>query len=73
VKFADREMKELELLQVRCSDGSSLNFSGLEHTTALKHVSLKGSFDDTVKEELRQTVAQHTNRPTLKLVGPRSS
>lgn len=72
VKFADGDMKELEQLRVRSLDGSSLNFSGLEHTSSLKHVWLKGSFDDTVKQELLQKVAQHPNRPTTKLEGPRS-
>ncbi|XP_066338409.1 disease resistance protein RPM1-like [Miscanthus floridulus] len=73
VKFADRDMKELEQLKVRSLDGSSLNFSGLQHTSSLKHVWLKGSFDDTLKQELLQKIAQHPNRPTPKLDEPRSS
>ncbi|XP_066387978.1 disease resistance protein Pik-2-like isoform X4 [Miscanthus floridulus] len=73
VKFADRDMKLLEQLKVRSLDGSSLNFSGLKHTSSLKHVWLKGSFDDTLKQELLQKIAQHPNRPTPKMDEPRSS
>lgn len=67
VKFAESEMDELEVLKVHCLDGSSLKFSGIEQPSSLKHVWLKGSFDDTVKEELRQKVAQHRNKPVFKL------
>jgi len=62
VKFAEQEMTELELLKVHCLEGSSLKFSGIERPGELKHVWLKGSFDDTVKAELRQKVKQHKNK-----------
>lgn len=67
VKFANGEMQGLELLKVCCLDGSSLKFSGIEHPRNLKHVSLKGSFDDTVKAELRKKVNLNENKPDLKL------
>lgn len=66
VKFAEREMNDLELLKVHCLDGSSLQLSGIEHPPSLKHVWLKGSFDDTVKEELRRKVGQHPKKPSCK-------
>jgi len=62
VKFAENEMTELELLKVHCLEGSSLKFSGIERPAKLKYVWLKGSFDDTVKAELRQKVKQHHNK-----------
>ena len=62
VKFAENEMTELELLKVHCLEGSSLKFSGIERPAKLKYVWLKGSFDDTVKAELRQKVKQHQNK-----------
>jgi hypothetical protein len=62
MKFAENEMTELELLKVHCLEGSSLMFSGIERPAKLKHVWLKGSFDDTVKAELRQKVKQHHNK-----------
>ncbi|CAO2146644.1 unnamed protein product [Urochloa humidicola] len=67
VKFAESEMDELETLKVHCLDGSSLQLSGIEHPPSLKHVWLKGSFDDTVKEELRRKVGQHPKKPVCKL------
>jgi hypothetical protein len=67
VKFANGEMQGLELLKVCCLDGSSLKFSGIEHPRNLKHVSLKGSFDDTVKAELRKKVNLNESKPVLKL------
>jgi hypothetical protein len=62
VKFAEQEMTELELLKVHCLEGSSLKFSGIERPGELKHVWLKGSFDDTVKAEFWQKVKQHKNK-----------
>ncbi|KAF8700241.1 hypothetical protein HU200_034621 [Digitaria exilis] len=59
VKFAEREMNDLELLKIHCLDGSSLQLSGIEHPPSLMHVCLMGSFDDTVKEELRRKVGKH--------------
>nr|CAB3492000.1 unnamed protein product [Digitaria exilis] len=66
VKFAEREMDDLELLKVHSLDGSSLQLSGIEQPPSLRHVWLKGSFDDTVKEELRRKVGQHPNKPSCK-------
>jgi hypothetical protein len=73
VKFTEGEMRELEQLNVCCLGRSSLNFSGLEHTSSLKRVWIKGSFDDSLNEELRQKVGQHPKRPSMKLEGPSSS
>ncbi|CAN6361545.1 unnamed protein product [Urochloa humidicola] len=68
VKFTGRDMYELEKLKIHCLNGSSLQLSGIEHYPfSLKLIWLKGSFDDTVKEELRRKVAQHPKKPILKL------
>ncbi|RCV39004.1 hypothetical protein SETIT_8G187600v2 [Setaria italica] len=67
VMFAGGEMFELKVLKVHCSTGASLQLSRIERLHSLKYVWLKGSFDDTTKEELRRKVTQHPNKPNWKL------
>ncbi|RLN30157.1 hypothetical protein C2845_PM05G17030 [Panicum miliaceum] len=71
VKFAESAVKKLEQLKVHCLDGSALQFAGLEHPPSLKHVWLKGSFNDTVKEAVvRQVFSSERHvraNPTSKL------
>ncbi|KAF8765583.1 hypothetical protein HU200_008401 [Digitaria exilis] len=67
VKFAGPEMSDLEMLKVHCLHGSSLQLSGIDNQRNLKHVWMKGSFDDTVKEELRRKVGQHPEKPFCRL------
>ncbi|KAF8747062.1 hypothetical protein HU200_013314 [Digitaria exilis] len=70
IKFFGTEMAALEMLKVHCLNGSSLQFYGIEHPRSLKHVLLRGSFDDAVKEELKRKVAQHRKKPLCKVDGP---
>lgn len=67
VQFGEREMHQLEMLKVHCFDGSSLKLSGPKHLSSLKHVWVKGSFDDAIKEQLRQSFDQHPNKVDFKL------
>jgi Leucine-rich repeat (LRR) protein len=62
-------MSTLEVLKIRCSNVSSLKFSGLEHLQSLKEVSLTGSYQDNVKEHLRRQLDGHRRKlmkPALK-------
>ncbi|KAF8748650.1 hypothetical protein HU200_012869 [Digitaria exilis] len=70
IKFFGTEMAALEMLKVHCLNGSSLQFYGIEHPRSLKHVLLRGSFDDAVKEELKRKVAQHPKKPLCKVDEP---
>ncbi|KAL6890129.1 hypothetical protein ACP4OV_008892 [Aristida adscensionis] len=66
VKF-DGAMEKLELLKIHCCQGSSMQFSGLEHLASLKQVFVQGSLDDALKEALRQQVSIHPKQPFLRL------
>ncbi|KAM0839159.1 hypothetical protein ACQ4PT_060503 [Festuca glaucescens] len=75
VTFGRETMRSLEVLKAHCGNGSSVRFSGLENLTELKVVSLKGCFNEQLKEDLRRQLAQHPKNPVLKLEedAPRSS
>ncbi|KAL6654732.1 hypothetical protein ACP70R_008197 [Stipagrostis hirtigluma subsp. patula] len=67
VKFDEGAMEKLELLKVHCLDGSAMKFSGLEHPASLKQVWVQGSFDDALREALKQQLAIHPKQPILML------
>ncbi|KQJ91713.1 putative disease resistance RPP13-like protein 2 isoform X2 [Brachypodium distachyon] len=67
VRFIKLAMPHLEMLKVRCCSGSSLQFSGLENLYCLKEVSLEGSYDIELKEDLLQQLDKlpKSNKPVL--------
>jgi len=72
VMFGEGAMGNLELLTVHCNE-PSLQLSGLERLVSLLEVSLKGSYDSTLKEAMQQQLDEHPIRPALKLEQPSSS
>ncbi|KAK1660399.1 hypothetical protein QYE76_048558 [Lolium multiflorum] len=72
--FGARVGNTIEVVVVHCSTvGSSWDLSGLEKLWGLKEVWLTGSYSDELKQQLQQKVAQHQNKPVLKLEAqPRS-
>jgi hypothetical protein len=52
-------MPQLEVLKIRCQNNvSSLEFSGLQQLRKLREVSLTGSYDDKVKQQLKSQVGE---------------
>jgi hypothetical protein len=68
-------LPSLEVLVIHCSTvESSLKVSGLQRLHVLKEVWLTGSYSNELKRHLQQEVAEHHNKPVLKLEAqPRSS
>jgi hypothetical protein len=58
--------RSVELLVVHFSSGSSLSISGLEHLDKLKEVWLKGSYGLELRQQLKQQLSKHPNKPVLK-------
>ncbi|KAF7039423.1 hypothetical protein CFC21_049422 [Triticum aestivum] len=69
VRFKLLAMPHLELLKIRCGDGMSSRISGLEHLYYLKEVSVNGSCDMELQEDLQSQLDKHSrsNKPVLKL------
>ncbi|KAM0916433.1 hypothetical protein ACQ4PT_010156 [Festuca glaucescens] len=58
----------VEVIVVHCPTvGSSLELSGLERLHLLKEVRLQGFYSSTLKRHLEQKVAEHENKPVLKV------
>ncbi|TKW01707.1 hypothetical protein SEVIR_8G196600v4 [Setaria viridis] len=75
VTFHAGAMHELEVMNLPCHNvPSSLRFYGLEKLRKLKEISLSGSYDEAMKQQLRSQLAAHPRemKPFLK-VEPRSS
>ncbi|OEL23307.1 hypothetical protein BAE44_0015673 [Dichanthelium oligosanthes] len=67
VTFGSKTMKILEQLKVDCSSGSKYKFAGLESLLQLREVCLmKGSNDDTLKEDLEILLKEHERKPVVK-------
>ncbi|CAO2146661.1 unnamed protein product [Urochloa humidicola] len=61
-------MRNLEVMNIRCSNVLSLMFSGLEQLQELKEIWLCGSYDDALKKHLRCQLARHPKqiKPVLR-------
>ena len=61
-------MPHLEVLKIHCSNVSSLKFYGLQHLSKLREVSLSGSYDEKVKNDLKSQLDKHPReiKPVLK-------
>jgi hypothetical protein len=60
----------LEVIKIRCHNNvSSLKFSGLQTLQQLREVSLSGSYDDKVKQQLKSQLGENQReiKPVLKL------
>uniref|UniRef100_A0ACD5WQX7 Uncharacterized protein n=1 Tax=Avena sativa TaxID=4498 RepID=A0ACD5WQX7_AVESA len=66
VTFGSETMKNLEVLKLEYSNGSSYQFSGLEHLSKLKEVFLKGTDDETLKT-MQSHFSVHPKSPVVKL------
>ncbi|XBI05436.1 hypothetical protein VPH35_133600 [Triticum aestivum] len=75
VTFGSKSMKELELLKVDCHGGSPpYQFSGLENLVQLKQILLvKCSNAEALKGQLESQLAEHPNKPVVKLEEPPQS
>jgi len=62
-------MPWLEVLKIPCNHVSSLEFSGLQQLRKLREVSLTGSYDDKVKQQLKSQLGENQRdiKPVLKL------
>jgi hypothetical protein len=70
VTFGDGVMPRLEVLKIRCCNVPTLNFSGLDKLQVLREVSLRGSYDNKVEQDLRSQLGKHqrgSNKPVLKV------
>ncbi|KAG2611407.1 hypothetical protein PVAP13_4KG163700 [Panicum virgatum] len=69
ITFESLVMSGLEVLEIHCSNVSSLRFSGLKELFDLREVSLSGSYDDKVKQHLQRQLHEHQReiKPVLKL------
>jgi len=67
VTFGSETMKNLDLLKFDCCIGSSHQLSGLVHLSELKEVWLKGSYEETLKHDVQDQLADHPGKPVLKL------
>lgn len=63
-------MQHLEVLKIRCSNVSSLEFHGLHHLSKLREVSLSKSCDEKVKNGLKRQLDKHRReiKPDLKWI-----
>jgi len=62
-------MPQLEVLKIRCHNNvSSLKFSGVQKLRKLREVSLTGSYDDKVKQQLENQLGENQReiKPVLK-------
>uniref|UniRef100_A0ACD5VM41 Uncharacterized protein n=1 Tax=Avena sativa TaxID=4498 RepID=A0ACD5VM41_AVESA len=75
VTFGSEAMRNLNVLEVDCCCGSPYQFYGLGNLVELKQVLLKGSYDETLKDDLQSQLKKHEKIPLLKMPEekPRSS
>ncbi|WVZ50492.1 hypothetical protein U9M48_001738 [Paspalum notatum var. saurae] len=69
VTFEKDVMGRLEVLKIHCSNNVSyVKFSGLKELRKLREVSLNGSYDDKIKNELKSQLGEHPSetKPVLK-------
>jgi Leucine-rich repeat (LRR) protein len=68
VTFEPTVMQWLEVLKIRCRDVMSLKFTGLKELSDLREVTLSGSYDDKVKQQLQSQLDEHPRemKPVLK-------
>ncbi|KAJ1276341.1 hypothetical protein BS78_05G207300 [Paspalum vaginatum] len=68
VTFESGVMWGLEVLKIHCSNVSSLKFSGLKELRKLRQVSLSGSYDEKIKNDLQSQPGEHHSemKPVLK-------
>jgi len=62
-------LPQLEVLKIRCHNNvSSLKFSGVQKLRKLREVSLTGSYDDKVKQQLENQLGENQReiKPVLK-------
>uniref|UniRef100_A0ACD6ANV7 Uncharacterized protein n=1 Tax=Avena sativa TaxID=4498 RepID=A0ACD6ANV7_AVESA len=73
VTFGSKTMGNLDLLKVDCSNGSTYEFSGLEHLPELKEVlvtirsTLSSDEKETLKKKFESQLANHPKSPAVKL------
>uniref|UniRef100_A0ACD5TRE5 Uncharacterized protein n=1 Tax=Avena sativa TaxID=4498 RepID=A0ACD5TRE5_AVESA len=68
IVFGEWIPKYVDVLVINCSSTeATLEISGLDRLPSLKEVWLKGSYSDTVKQQLQQKVDEHEKKPVLKL------
>ncbi|CAM0947436.1 unnamed protein product [Alopecurus aequalis] len=68
VTFGSETMKQLVVLKLDLSGGPpSCRISGLNHLPELKEVLLKGDIDEKVKTDLQEQLANHPNKPVVRL------
>lgn len=72
VIFGSESMKNLELLKIDYST-ASYELAGLSNLSELKEVLLKGTNDEEFRGQFANTLANHPNRPTVKLEGLQQS
>ncbi|XP_048546769.1 uncharacterized protein LOC125525808 [Triticum urartu] len=66
IAFGQWITRTVESLVVHCSTTeSSLELSGLENLCRLKEVWLTGSYNEAIKQDLQQKLADHANEPVL--------
>jgi Leucine-rich repeat (LRR) protein len=75
VTFGSKAMRNLEVLEVDCCCGQPYQFDGLRNLAELKQVLLKGSYNETLKDDLQSQLKNHEKIPLLKMPEekPRSS
>ncbi|WVZ50551.1 hypothetical protein U9M48_001793 [Paspalum notatum var. saurae] len=66
VVFESLVMPWLEVLNIHCSNVSSLKFSGLQELRDLREVQLRGTYDDKVWEKLKSNLEEHRREIVLK-------
>ncbi|WVZ50504.1 hypothetical protein U9M48_001750 [Paspalum notatum var. saurae] len=69
ITFEERVMWSLQVLKIHCSNLSSLKFFGLKELEDLREVTLHGSYDNKLKQNLRSQLGEHPReiKPFLKL------
>ncbi|KAJ1275268.1 hypothetical protein BS78_05G123600 [Paspalum vaginatum] len=66
VTFGSLAMRSLEQLTARCPSGLTLPLDKLMCLSKLREVLLMGSQDTALKEQLKEQLKDHKNKPTLK-------
>ncbi|XP_037463521.1 disease resistance protein Pik-2-like [Triticum dicoccoides] len=67
VSFGSKSMKNLELLEIDYSSGTSYQLAGLNNLSELKQVLLKGTDDEAFRREFASHLASHPRQPVVKL------
>ncbi|KAE8767501.1 Disease resistance RPP13-like protein 4 [Hordeum vulgare] len=68
VKFGSQTMKNLELLMLDCSSGTSFYLNGLDFLSELKEVLLVGTNDEVFKTDLESKLLNNPKKPVVKHV-----